>query len=159
MERRRILLRIAIGLSSVAIVGLPFVVEAYRTRRPPDMRAENSVWVKTPPTFGLYQGWWLGCWIDTDQQSNRCRIYDPVVHPSIVYEARYVACEGESPIPLSQLKIKSPHDPRNMWLHPNGVAVVLQDGRLLVPAESYESCTKIRAGLEDRHELPAQAPQ
>jgi len=154
MRIRRFLIRIAM----VAVIGIPFVVGAYRTRRPPDMRAENAVWVKAPATWGLYQGWWLGCWVDTDQQANRCRIYDPVVHPSIVYEGRYMACEGESPVPLSQLKLKSPRDPRSMWLRPDGVAVILRDGRLLVPAEDHADCAKIRAQLEDRNELPLTSP-
>jgi hypothetical protein len=66
-------------------------------------------------------------------------------------------CDGKSPVPVNELKIRPLKDSVDMWLRPNGVAVVLQDGRLLVPAESYENCTKIRAGLEDRHELPTEA--
>jgi hypothetical protein len=142
------------GAAIFALVGIPSWVNAYRTRRPADMRAENAVWVKAPVIFRFGQGWWLGCWIDPDQQSNRCRVYDPIVHPSIVYEGRYLACEGESPVPLGQLKIKSPHAPRDTLLQPAGVAVILQDGRLLVPAESHADCAKIRTRLADRQEIP-----
>ncbi len=144
------------ALPAVVLLGLPWGVLAYRTRRPADMRAENAVWVKAPTTFGIGQGWWLGCWIDPDQRSNRCRLYDRQVNPPIVYEGRYLACGGKSPVPLTQLKIKPPRDPRNMWLRPEGIAVILQDGRLLVPTEYREDCTGIRAQLEDRHEFPTQ---
>jgi hypothetical protein len=147
----------AVGLPAVVLLGLPWGVMAYLRRRPADMRPANTVWVKAP--FGVGQGWWLGCWIDPDEQSNRCRIYDRDVHPSIVYEGRYLACDGESPVPLSELKIRPPRDPRNVWLRPDGVAVILQDGRLLVPAENHEDCSGIRAHLEDYHELPRRMPQ
>jgi hypothetical protein len=148
---KRLLARIAIYSSSIVVICLPVGLHVYRARRPIDMPAESTVWIKSPLPFG---GWWLGCWVDSDQQSNRCRVFDRIVNPSIVYEGRYVACEGDSPVPLRQLKIKSPRDSRDMWLRPDGVAVVLQDGRLLVPAEDRADCAKIRAQLEDRHELP-----
>ena len=47
----------------------------------------------------------------------------------------------------------------DMWLRPNGVAVILEDGRLLVPAENYGECSKIHAQLEDRPEHPAPVVQ
>ena len=152
--KRLLVLCASVALPAVVILGLPWAVSAYLTRRPANMPAETTVWVKAPLIFGAGQGWWLGCWIDLDRQANRCRVYDPVVHPPIVYEGRYLACEGESPVPLGKPKIKPPHDFRDMWLHPDGVAVILQDGRLLVPTEDREDCVRIRARLEDRHELP-----
>lgn len=147
------------------LVALPIVLmascvgySAFQARRPKDM--PNGIWIDAPAVpFGFYHGWWLGCWVDADQQSNRCRLYGPSFHPPTVYEGRYLACEGKSPVPVKEMIIRPPRESMDMWLHPNGVAVVLQDGRLLVPAESYENCAKIRAGLQDRHELPAQAVQ
>jgi hypothetical protein len=157
--KRLLVLGASVAVPAIVILGLLWAALAYLTRRPADMRAENTVWVKAPLTFGSGQGWWLGCWIDSDQQSNRCRLYDRQVNPPIVYEGRYLVCEGQSPVPLNQLKIKPPDDPRDMWLRPDGVAVVLQDGRLLVPTVDREDCAKIRANLEDRHELPTQTSQ
>ena len=153
MRVGRLLILITLGWA-VVLVGIPLGLAAYRARRPADMQAANTAWVNAPAVpFGFYHGWWLGCWVDPDQQSNRCRLYGPGLNPPTVYEGRYLPCEGKSPVPVSELKIRPLNDSVDMWLRPKGVAVLLQDGRLLVPAENYEDCTNIRARLEDRREL------
>jgi len=158
MKIGRLLNLIAVGWV-IVLVAIPLGVMAYRARRPVDMAAANTVWIDAPAVpFGFYHGWWLGCWVDQDQQSNRCRLYGPSLSPPVVYEGRYIPCEGKSPVPVDQLKIKPLSDSVNMWLRPEGVAVVLQDGRLLVPAESHGDCAKIRARLEQTQELPV-APE
>jgi hypothetical protein len=159
MKIGRLLVLVATGWA-IILVGIPLAMNAYRARRPADMPAANTVWINAPAVpFGFYHGWWLGCWVDPDQQSNHCRLYGPSLSPPVVYEGRYVPCEGASPVPLAQLKIKPPFDSMNMWLRPNGVVVILQDGRLLVPAKRRGDCLKIRADLEASRELPARAPQ
>jgi len=150
----RLLFLIALGWL-VALVGIPLVVTAYRARRPADMPAESTLWVDAPSVpFGFYHGWWLGCWVDSDQHSNRCRLYGPALHPPVVYEGRFLSCDGPSPVPVEALRVKPFSDSADMWVRPNGMAVILRDGRVLVPAESYGDCAKIHARLEEHHELP-----
>ncbi len=144
---------IALGWAIVLVL-IPLGTTAYQARRPADMPAASTVWVSAPAVpFGFYHGWWLGCWPDRDQQTNRCRLYAGGLNPPTVYEGRYVACEGKSPVPANQLKIKPFIHSENMWLRPNGVAVILQDGGILVPMENHDDCAKIRERLEDQHEL------
>jgi hypothetical protein len=160
MKTGRLLILIALGFVTILIL-LPLSLTAFRARRPAEMPAANTAWIDAPAVpFGYYHGWWLGCWVEPDRQANRCRLYGPALHPPTVYEGRYLAREGKSPVPVSELKIRPFRDSADMWLRPNfGVAVVLQDGRLLLPAENYEECAKIRTHLEDQHELPARAAQ
>jgi len=152
-------LALGVGLAwLIVLVGLPLGLTAYRARRPSDMPA-NSVWIDAPAVpFGFYHGWWLGCWIDSDQQSNRCRLYGPGLHPPVVYEGRFVACETKVPVPVDQLKIKAPSDSMDMWMPSGGVAVILQNGDLLVPMGAERDCVTTRARLDERHELPVQTP-
>jgi hypothetical protein len=159
MKAGRLLVLIALGWA-IVLVAIPLGLTAYRARRPADMPAANTVWINAPAVpFGFYRGWWLGCWVDSGQRVNRCRLYAGDLRPSTVFEGRYLACDGESPVPLSELKIRPPSNSAAMWLWPDGVAVILQDGRLLVPAERRGDCAKIRTKLEDDHELPKRTAQ
>jgi hypothetical protein len=138
---RRLIALIAVGWL-VVLVGIPLSLAAYRARRPSDMPA-NSIWIDAPAVpFGFYRGWWLGCW-DDGQHANRCRLYSGSLNPPVVYEGRYLPCEGKSPIPPAELNLKAPVDSSEMWVFP-GVIVFLQDGRLLVPVENFGDCDKIR---------------
>jgi hypothetical protein len=120
---------------------------AFEARRPKDMPL-NSIWIDAPAVpFGFYRGWWQGCWVEPDQQANRCRLYGPGLRPSVVYEGRFTPCEGTSPIPMGELKLKPPSDSSDMWIFPRFL-VFLQDGRLLVPVENAQDCPKIRQRLE-----------
>lgn len=139
----------------VVLVVLPLGLTAYRARRPKDMPA-NSIWIDAPPVpFGWYRGWWLGCWVDTDQQTNRCRLYDGNLRPAVVYEGKYVPCDGKSPVPQAELKLKAPADSTEMWLFP-GIVVFLEDGRLLVPAENSGDCGKIRQRRSNTRDATSQ---
>src|SRR5579872_6805702 len=97
--------------------------------------------------------------MDADQQSNRCWLDGPSLHPPTVYEGRHLACEGKSPVPLKELRIRPPRESMDMWLRPSGVVGILEGGRLLVPAENYGDCEKIHARLEDQRELPVRLAQ
>jgi len=130
----------------IVLVAIPLALAAYRARRPSDMPV-TSVWIDAPAVpFGFYRGWWLGCWVDTDQQADRCRLYSGSLHPPVVYEGRYVPCEGKSPVPLTELKLKPPADSSDMWLFTRMI-VFLEDGRLLVPVENAGECEMIRQRL------------
>lgn len=149
----------------VMFVGVPILMmgsciayTAFQARRPKDM--PNAIWIDAPAVpFGFYRGWWEDCWLEPDQRANHCRLYAGDLHPPTVFEGRYLACDGESPVPLSLLKIRPPSQSAHMWLRPDGVAVILQNGRLLVPAERYADCATIRAKLEDENELPKRTPR
>jgi hypothetical protein len=141
-----ILLGMFIGVPAM-IIGISIGHSAIQARRPKDMPS-NAVWIDAPAVpFGFYRGWWLGCWVDSDQQTNHCRLYGPGLHQPVVYEGRYVPCEGRSPVPMSELKLKAPSDTSNMWIFP-GVVVFLQNGGLLVPVENAGDCSSIRKRLK-----------
>jgi hypothetical protein len=120
---------------------------AFEARRPRQMPL-SSIWIDAPAVpFGFYHGWWEDCWMETDQQANHCQLYRPGLHPPVVYEGRYVSCDGKGPIPLNELKLRAPAQAEEMWIFQRFV-VFLNDGRLLVPVENIQDCAKIRQRTE-----------
>jgi hypothetical protein len=114
---------------------------AFQARRPKDM--PNAIWIDAPAVpFGFYHGWWEGCWVDSDQQTNYCRLYARGLRPPVVFDGRYMPCEGKSPIPMTELKLRPPARSESMWIFPGFVAF-LEDGRILVPLENVGDCPKI----------------
>jgi len=83
------------------LIGVPALIDSSHARATP---------------FGFHEGWWLGCWLDCEQQTNRCRLYGPGLHPSVVYEERYGSCEGKALIPVDEVKLQAPSDASNMWI-------------------------------------------
>jgi hypothetical protein len=124
---------------------------AFQARRPKDM--PNAIWIDAPAVpFGFYHGWWEGCWVDADQQTNHCRLYAGQSRSPVVFEGRYMPCEGKSPIPMSELKLRPPAHSESMWIFPGFVAF-LENGRILVPLENVHDCPKILERLKHRNIL------
>jgi len=125
-----------------------FAYTAFQARRPKDI--PNAIWINAPAVpFGYYHGWWEGCWMESDLRSNHCRLYGPGLNPAIVYEGRFMPCDGNQPVPMADLKLKPPHDSSDMWVLP-GFVVFLENGRILVPIDKANECTNIRERLEKR---------
>ena len=119
---------------------------AFRARRPKDM--PNAIWIKAPAApLGFYRGWWEACWVESDQQTNHCRLYGP--GPSVVYEGRFMPCGAAQPVPTRQLTLQAPPDVSEMWDFPGFVAF-LENGKILVPIEKLGDCSKIRQKLEQK---------
>lgn len=139
-----------------AFVAAPFVLiascvghSAFQARRPKDM--PNAIWIDAPAVpFAFYHGWWESCWVEPDRQTNYCRLYGRDLRPPVVFEARYMPCDSNSPIPMSELKLKPPKDNPDMWIFPGFVAY-LEDGRILVPVDNLHDCPKLLERLEHRH--------
>lgn len=137
----------------ITFVALPIVLmasclgySAFEARRPREM--PNAIWIDALPVpFGFYRGWWEGCWVESDQQANHCRLYARDLHPPVVFEGRYMPCGGTSPIQITELKLRPPARDESMWIFPGFVAF-LKDGRILVPLENVPDCTKIIERLE-----------
>jgi hypothetical protein len=71
------------------LICLLIVRPAWQARRPSDM-PHNSIWIEAPAVpLGFYRGWWLGCWIDSDHISNRCRFWSSG-GLGVVYEGRSI---------------------------------------------------------------------
>ena len=121
---------------------------AFQARQPKDM--PNAIWIDAPAVpFGFYRGWWEGCWVESDQQTNHCRLYAGELRPPVVFEGRYMPCEGKSPIRMTDLKLRPPARGENMWIFPGFVAF-LEDGRILVPLENVRDCPRILERLEHK---------
>jgi len=119
---------------------------AFRARRPKGM--PNAIWIDAPPVpFGFYHGWWEGCWLDSDHRTDYCRLYGPGLSPPVVYEGRFMPCDGSQPIPTSELRLRPPRQSSDMWIFPGFVAF-LENGRLLVPTDKVSDCSEIRGRLE-----------
>lgn len=122
--------------------------KAFEARRPKDMPL-SSIWIDAPAVpFGFYHGWWEGCWLESDQQANHCRLYLSAGN-RVVYEGRFMPCDAKSAIPTSEIKLKPPSQSTDMWISPNPRFVaLLEDGRILVPLKDVSECPKIRQTLE-----------
>jgi hypothetical protein len=116
--------------------------------RPKDMPA-NSIWVDAPALpFSWHHGWWLGCWIDADGHSNRCRLWGAALKNPIVFEGQYISCETHSAAVLSELKLKVPSNSMQMWVgvstaEGTAPAVFLQNGKHLVPVQAPHGCEEL----------------
>ncbi len=130
------------------LVGIPLLIvagsfchSAFQARRPKDMPS-SSIWIEAPAVpFGFYRGWWQGCWVEPDQKANHCRLYAPGLHPPVVYEGRFMPCGQNSPVPVNELKLRTPSDHESMWIF-SGFVVFLRDGRILVPVDNLRDCQK-----------------
>jgi hypothetical protein len=70
-----------------------------------------------------------------------------------VHEGLYVSCEGNSSVPLSELKLRPPSDSIQMWVgvtSEEGVApaAFLENGKFLVPIESPHGCGELKTRLK-----------
>lgn len=142
----------------VMFVGLPLLTvaswiaySAFQARRPNDL--PNAIWIDAPAVpLGFYRGWWEGCWLERDGRTDHCRLSARDLNPPVVYEGRFVPCDGGAPIPTNELKLRTPHDSAHMWIFPRFL-VFLKDGRILVPVENLGDCSKIREHLQNEAEL------
>jgi hypothetical protein len=143
-----ILLTILVA-APIALMASCVGYSAFQARRPKDM--PNAIWIDAPAVpFGFYRGWWEGCWVEPDQQTNHCRLYARGLRPQVVFEARYMPCEEKSPIQMTELKLRPPARNESMWIFPGFVAF-LEDGRILVPLDKVRDCPKILERLEHKN--------
>lgn len=123
-------------------VGISIGRLAWQARRPADMPS-GSIWIDAPPApFGFYRGWWLGCWIDSDRVSNRCRLWGSG-GLGIVYEGTYISCDQRLPVTADQLQLSPEAEVH--WL-PGGIPgafVDLTNGKILVPSTAPTACQSI----------------
>lgn len=121
--------------------------------RPRDM-PKNSVWIHAPNLpFEWHQGWWFGCWIDSDGHSNRCRLWGGHEDKPTVFEGLYVSCKNHSPVSTKELKLKTPPDSSQMWVGVASAEIIapaafLQDGDHLVPIVSPHGCEELMKALK-----------
>src|SRR3984885_4698478 len=115
----------------------------------------DSVWIDAPAlSFSWHHGWWLGCWIDSDGHSNRCRLWAYGLDKPIVYEGLYISCDTNSPVPANKLKVKvPPAKSADMWVGlnqsgGNAPAAFLQNGKYLVPVTAPHGCEDINKNFE-----------
>ena len=145
MKRRTKGLLYILGLIGL-LIGFLIGRSAWQARRPADMPA-NSVWIDAPAVpFGFYRGWWLGCWIDTDRTSNRCRLWasDGL---QTVYEGIYISCNDKLPVPADELQPKSQKEIDWVGYSKGNIfapAVYLQNGKVLVPSETPRACEELQ---------------
>jgi hypothetical protein len=130
------------------LIGLLVVRPMWQARRPSDM-PRNSVWIDAPALpFSFYHGWWFGCWIDSDNKSNRCRLWGSGGLQT-VFEGLYVSCDSNAPVQRDELQLSAPADSMGMWVGNSersifAPAAFLANGKILVPFEAISDCEKFR---------------
>ena len=134
------------------LICLLVVRPAWQARRPSDM-PRNSIWIEAPAVpFGFYRGWWLGCWIDSDHISNRCRFWSSG-GLGVVYEGRYISCDNKSPVRADELQL-SPQAEVNWVGYSQGdvfaPAVDLWNGKVLVPSAAPRACEELEKQKNQR---------
>jgi len=116
----------------------------------------ESVWVDAPTLpFSWHHGWWLGCWIDGDGHSDRCKLWGAGLKNPVVFDGQYVSCETHFAVAADELKLKAPSDSMQMWV---GVpseerlapAIFLQNGEHLVPIEATHGCEELMEKLKPK---------
>lgn len=111
----------------------------------PESLPLNAVWAPAPPAplDLIPRGYWLGCWLDTSRNVDRCILTD--YRGNVEFVGDYSPLTGPAPVPESRLHI-APQDWPGLWepTHDDLVPVArLQDGTVLVPTK-YLSEMKAR---------------
>src|SRR5450755_4493337 len=113
--RATLMIVIALFLCVVVCVCFYLISSWYQGRRPADM-PRSSVWIEAPAVpFGLYHGWWMGCWFDSATGTDRCRLWGSG-GTGKVYEGEYTPCAGHSPLLDDALILVAPQNSFDMWV-------------------------------------------
>jgi hypothetical protein len=109
----------------------------------PKTAAANAVFLWAPHVGfpGPRRGWWLSC--SDDNGHNRCKLSD--VDGNTEYEGEFVPFGDKTPVPADELKIDPEKTSDNkLWIGSALVPlVVLQNGKILVPAGKYEEGVRL----------------
>jgi hypothetical protein len=153
IARYRVWIPAVAVIALLAGIGVLLWWGAQPPARPKYMPA-NSIWVDAPALpFSWHHGWWLGCWIDSDGHSNRCRLWGAGLEKPIVFEGQYISCETHSPVAAEELRLKAPPDSMQMWVgvatkEISAPAAFLENDKHLVPVESPHGCEELRNNLK-----------
>jgi hypothetical protein len=119
---------IAIVVGVIVVIGGPIIFRRWWVSHPPNLPRnlrQNSVWIEGPPAplFLAPRGVWLGCWLDTQRNVDRCQFAD---YKGVVWEQDdYTTCDNQSPLPDERLRLQT--------VNQATVRVFLQDGTMLIP--------------------------
>jgi hypothetical protein len=120
--------------------------------RPKDM-PPDSVWIEAPvaPFDFSPRGYWLGCWLDTLRNLNRCCVTDWRGH--VEFQDEYKALSGSEPVPQTDLRLRLVDTAQlSTWSDSYQAMVpiaLLTDGQILVPTKAYDELRR-RFGLPSR---------
>jgi hypothetical protein len=155
-KRRQLMSRIKRGI--IVVLGLLIALAGFAFARLwwaslPPSRPKNmptgSIWIEAPavPLEFSPRGWWMGCWVDARQNTNRCALSDWRGH--VEFEDEYKPLTGQAPIPAAELDIWL-MDSGRLWTWSEKMQKeipVLASGRILVPAEAW---AELRSRLASR---------
>ena len=107
----------------------------------PQTLSSNAIHVQpsdAPLTVRL-TGYWLDCWFDRNANVDRCKLTDR--HGSGVFEDIFLPCEGQTPLPQSEL-VFDRHRTGSEWTRSdkgiNVPNVYLANGQILLPRSLYQ---------------------
>lgn len=113
-----------------------------KTSSTPSKHAPNGIYIETgvvPFKLRSTPGTWVGCWYDSTDRSDHCRITDE--NGKLEYEDIFLPYKGQGPIPQTALIFDSQRT-GHLWTgSEKGISVpviYLTDGRILLPKTDFE---------------------
>jgi hypothetical protein len=136
---RKSLIRPIVG----AIIVLIVVVLWWAGRLPQRPQTVSSGAIHVQPTDAPLMlrltGYWLDCWFDKNANVDRCKLTDR--RGSGVFEDVFLPCEGQSPLPQSELVFDARWTGSTWTRSDNGVyvpTIYLANGDILLPRSLYK---------------------
>lgn len=109
------------------------------TPRVPEHWPSGSVWVEAPPAPFDWspRGEFVGCWLDSQRNVDRCQFAN--YRGKISHVGDYTACNDQPPLSDSQLRIRVADYTKGTFDESTANVVKLQLGTILIPTSACET--------------------
>lgn len=136
-----------IGLIVVGIAGAYWWSNVPPKRPPGVSQSAVFLWAGHLGLPAAKHGTWIECWTDTTGGANKCKLTE--MDGSVNYEGVFLPDTGKTPVPQSDLIIKSEQTSQSvdLWVRVGEhfvPLVFLQNGTVLIPKDAHdEGLTKL----------------
>lgn len=128
---------------AVLILGIIGVVARFwwatLTPKVPEHWPQGAVWVEAPPAPLDWspRGQFVGCWLDSQWNTDRCQFAN--YRGKISHVGDYTTCDDRSPLSDSRLGIRAADYTKGTFDESTIDAVKLQGGMILIPVSACEA--------------------
>ncbi len=143
----RVFKLIAGAVAGLVAVGAAFLWWAGRPPSRPGNVPANAIYIETaitPFKLGTTPGTWVGCWYDSNDQADHCRLTDE--NGKLKFEDAFLPYSGQTPISQTTLTLDSQRT-GDLWTgsYDKGIhvpVIYLTNGQILLPKTIFEEAKR-----------------
>jgi hypothetical protein len=100
---------------------------------------QGSMWIEAPPAPFDWspRGDFVGCWLDSQRNVDRCQFAD--YKGKVSHVGEYTTCDERSPISNQELNIRAADYSKGTFDESTVYGVRLQNGKILIPVSACEA--------------------